>query len=165
MDVARWWNTKGQLGPLGAAVLRRGFPRTHYFAQARSVFAVAAHRCREVFNPPDSVTLWQLPATVEEEFDTRWEHWLDHAADWNAFFQELATVSSPDLAAALEHFNLVGEHALNAFGHLRRAAEGRSVPLPVPFRGSEDDVTLLALAFARGGVGALAVPFTKMGDT
>ena len=45
MDLARWWNTKGQLGKLGAAALRRGFPRTHYFAQARSVFAVAAHRC------------------------------------------------------------------------------------------------------------------------
>ena len=39
MDGARWWNTKGQLGRLGAAALRRGFPRTHRFAQARAVFA------------------------------------------------------------------------------------------------------------------------------
>ncbi len=38
MDLAGWWNTRGQLGPLGAPVLRRGFPRTHCFAQARSVF-------------------------------------------------------------------------------------------------------------------------------
>jgi hypothetical protein len=45
MDRAQWWNTKGQLGPLGAMALSRGLPRTHYFAQARSVFAVAAHRC------------------------------------------------------------------------------------------------------------------------
>ncbi len=37
MDLARWWNTKGQLGRLGATALRRGFPRTHHFAQARSV--------------------------------------------------------------------------------------------------------------------------------
>jgi hypothetical protein len=44
MDLAKWWNTKGQLGRLGTAALRRGFPRTHRFAQARSVFAVAAHR-------------------------------------------------------------------------------------------------------------------------
>src|SRR6266481_4894558 len=44
MDVAKWWNTKGQLGRLGSAALRRGFPRTHYFAQARSVFAVVGDR-------------------------------------------------------------------------------------------------------------------------
>jgi hypothetical protein len=57
MDLAKWWNTRGQLGRLGTSAVRRGFPRTHYFAQARSVFAVAAHRCREVFDPPSSVTL------------------------------------------------------------------------------------------------------------
>ena len=28
MDLARWWNTKGQLGRLGAVAVRRGFPRT-----------------------------------------------------------------------------------------------------------------------------------------
>jgi len=27
MDLAKWWNTKSQLGPLGAAALRRGFAR------------------------------------------------------------------------------------------------------------------------------------------
>src|SRR5437868_7406304 len=77
MDLARWWNTRGQLGRLGTAALRRGFPRTHYFAQARSVFAVAAHRCREVFDPAESVTLWQLPDAVEEDFESHWERWLD----------------------------------------------------------------------------------------
>lgn len=61
MDGARWWNTKGQLGRFGAAALRRGFPRTHRFAQARAVFAVAAHRCAEVFDPPGGVTLWRMP--------------------------------------------------------------------------------------------------------
>ena len=55
MDAARWWNTKGQLGQLGASVLRRGFPRTFRFAQARSVFAVAAQRCAEIFDPPGTV--------------------------------------------------------------------------------------------------------------
>jgi len=56
MDLARRWNTKGQLGPLGAAAFRRGLSRTHHFAQARSVFAVAAQRCDEVLNPPGCVT-------------------------------------------------------------------------------------------------------------
>src|SRR5689334_12632131 len=85
MHLARWWNTKGQLGRLGAAALRRGFPRTHRFAQARSVFAVAAHRCREVFDPPGCVTLWRLPAAIEEALDDRWEQWLDNAGDWTSF--------------------------------------------------------------------------------
>src|SRR6187431_3416885 len=76
MDIAKWWNTRGQLGRLGAAATRRGFPRTHYFAQARSVFAVAAHRCAEVFDPPKSVTLWQLSEEIEEEFESHWETWL-----------------------------------------------------------------------------------------
>src|SRR3954471_18934931 len=89
MDLARWWNTKGQLGGLGAAALRRGFPRTHRFAQARSVFAVAAHRSAEVFDRPDCVTLWRLPEPVEEELDLRWEHWLDHAEEWAGFFSRL----------------------------------------------------------------------------
>lgn len=84
MDVARWWNTRGQLGRLGTAALRRGFPRTHHFAQARSVFAVAAHRCSEVFDPPHSVTLWRLSESIEEDFDAHWEQWLDHAADCRA---------------------------------------------------------------------------------
>src|ERR1700688_1965655 len=69
MDLAKWWNTRGQLGRHGTATLRRGFPRTHYFAQARAVFSVAADRCEEVFNPPGCVTLWRLPEELEEEFD------------------------------------------------------------------------------------------------
>ena len=79
MDGARWWNTNGQLGKLGAMALRRGFPRTHRFAQARAVFAVAGHRCREVFEPPQCVTLWDLPASIEEEFEGMWERWLEQA--------------------------------------------------------------------------------------
>ena len=60
MDLAKWWNTNGQLGPQGASVLRRGFPRTHYFAQTRSVCMVAAARCAQIFDLPGSVTLWRL---------------------------------------------------------------------------------------------------------
>ena len=78
MDLAKWWNTRGQLGTLGAAALRRGFPRTHRFAQARSVFAVAAHRCSEVFEPLGGVTLWRPPEAIEEEFEAHWERWLGH---------------------------------------------------------------------------------------
>jgi len=34
MDMAKRWNTNGQLGPLGSSTVRRGLPRTHHFAQA-----------------------------------------------------------------------------------------------------------------------------------
>ena len=164
MDICKWWNTKGQLGKLGAATLRRGFPRTHYFAQARSVFAVAAHRCAEVFEPPNCVTLWRLPETVEEEFDARWEHWLDNAIKWTPFFQRLEVLQGSDLLVTLRAFEAVREHDVEAFARLRRSAEGRAVPLPGVFSGTDDDVALLALGFARGEPGALAVPYARRGD-
>jgi hypothetical protein len=164
MDLAKWWNTTGQLGRLGAAALRRGFPRTHRFAQARSVFAVAAHRCAEVFDPPGCVTLWRLPELVEEEFDARWEHWLDHASDWTAFFEKLETLPASDLPTLLRGFDVVSDRDLDAYSRLRRSAEGRAVPLPGLFAGNDDDVALLALGFARGQPGALAVPYARRGD-
>ena len=164
MDLAKWWNTRGQLGRLGTAAVRRGFPRTHYFAQARSVFAIAAHRCREVFNPPESVTLWQLSEAVEEEFDSRWEHWLDQADEWRPFFQELENLKENDLKIALQSSNLITDEEFELFSRLRRSAEGRAVPLPAPFTSTNEDVALLALGFARSEPGALAVPYQRWED-
>lgn len=161
MDLAGWWNTKGQLGRLGAAVLRRGFPRTYPFAQARSVMAVAAHRCAAVYDPPGCVTLFRLPEAVEEAFDARWEHWIEHAGEWTAFFDTLASLSGSDLTAILRAFAPVSERDLDAYGKLRRSAEGHAVPLPGVFSGTDAGVTLLALGFARGEHGALAVPYVR----
>jgi len=162
MDLAKWWNTRGQLGRHGATALRRGFPRTHYFAQARSVFAVAAHRCAEVFEPPGSVTLWRLPEAIEEEFDARWEQWLDNAAEWTAFFEKIAALQGNDLAHGLREHGLVEDRHLESYAKLRRSAEGRSVSLPGAFSGSNDDVALLALGFGRGEPSALAVPHMNL---
>jgi hypothetical protein len=161
MDLAKWWNTRGQLGRLGTAAVRRGFPRTHYFAQARSVFAVAAHRCREVFDSPDSVTLWHLPEAIEEEFESHWERWLDQADKWTPYFQRLETLQENDLKIALESLDLLTSDELESFSRLRRSAEGRAVPLPAPFIGTNQDVASLALGFARGEPGALAVPYAR----
>jgi hypothetical protein len=161
MDIAKWWNTRGQLGRLGAAATRRGFPRTHYFAQARSVFAVAAHRCREVFDPPESVTLWRLPEAIEEEFETHWEQWLDHADEWKPFFQRLENLSENDLKTSLHSFGAITTDELELFSRLRRSSEGRAVPLPQPFAGTNQDITLLALGFARGEPASLAVPYAR----
>ena len=162
MDHAGWWNTQGQLGSLGATTLSRGFPRTHPFARARSVFAVAAHRCAEVFDPPKCATLWRLPQEIEEQFDAQWEHWLDHAEDWHAFFQRIESLPSADLPEVLQSLQLVGHQDLEALSRLRRSAEGRAVPLPGVFSSTDADVTLLALAFARGEKGALAVPYARV---
>jgi hypothetical protein len=161
MDLARWWNTKGQLGKLGAIALRRGFPRTHRFAQARSAFAVAAHRCAEVFDAPGCITLWRLPEATEEEFDARWEQWLDNAAEWTRFFEKLETIPGTGLVAVVRSFELVSDRDVEACGRLRRSAEGKAVPLPGVFSGTDDEVALLALGFARGEPGALAVPYAR----
>src|SRR5947208_13728638 len=69
MDRAGWWNTNGMLGRYGTIALERGLPRTHRFAQARIVFAVARSRCQELFDAPGSVTLWRLPANSEDQFE------------------------------------------------------------------------------------------------
>lgn len=160
MDLSKWWNTRGQLGRYGAA-LRRGFPRTHYFAQARSVFAVAAHRCEELFTPQGCATLWRLPEGIEDAFDAQWERWLDHAADWSAFFEQLQSLAATDFARTLRNLGLVGDRDLESYARLRRSAEGRAVPLPGVFSETDDDIALLALGFARGEPGALAVPYVR----
>jgi hypothetical protein len=163
MDLAKWWNTRGQLGRLGTAAIRRGFPRTHYFAQARSVCTVAAHRCREVFDPPDSLTLWLLPETIEEEFEGKWEHWLDRASEWEPFFHGLESLRENDLKVALQAFDAVTNHELEMSSRLRRSAEGRAVPLSEPFSGTDQEIALLALGFARGETGSLVVPYALRG--
>jgi len=163
MDRAQWWNTKGQLGPYGAAALRRGLPRTHWFAQARSVFAVAAHRCSEVYDPPGSVNLWRLPIETEEAFDARWENWLDHATDWAPFFEQVSTLQGTDVAECLDTLGLVTAGAIRRYGNLRTSAEGRAVAIPDQFSGTDEDVAVLALGFGKGSPGALAVPFMRRG--
>jgi len=162
MDVARWWNTTGQLGPLGAKVARRGLPRTHRFAQARSVFAVAAHRCAEVFQPPKCVTLWMLPSDIEEAFDAQWEKWLEDGDSWTAFFRDVEGISAAsDLPQFMAGHGLADPSQIAAAAKLKRSAEGRAVLLPGSFSRDADSVTMLALAFARGEPGALAVPYAR----
>lgn len=164
MDIARWWNTNGQLGSFGTMTLRRGLPRTHYFAQARSVFAVAAKRCAEVFDPPGSVTLWRLSEDIEESFDARWEQWLDHAAQWAPFFQQLEKPEGADLLAILRKLSVATDQDIDAFARLKRSSGDRAVQLPSLFACSNGEIALLALGFARGEVGKLAVPYARRGD-
>ena len=164
MDKARWWNTRGQLGRLGATAVRRGFPRTHYFAQARAVFAVAAHRCREVFDADGVVTLWQLPPAIEDQFEARWEHWLDNAADWTDFFQHLEGMPESDFPTALGAAGAITEAEFEAFARIPGCEDARTWALPKPFSGTDEDIALLALGFARGAPGSLVVPYAARGE-
>ena len=49
------------------------------------------------------------PRSIEEEFDARWEHWLDHAHEWTPFFQKLEGLQTSDLVEALASFELVND--------------------------------------------------------
>jgi hypothetical protein len=160
MDAQRWWNTEGQLGPYGAKVLKRGFPRTHHFAQARSVFAVAAHRCAEIFDPPDAATFWCLSDEAEEAFDARWEAWLDDATTWAPFFESVAALKNFDVVAALKELSLVDEADVDAAAKLKVADSEKGVLVPGPFDLRRTAVAPLALGFGRGAKGDLRVPYS-----
>lgn len=167
MDAARWWNTgdasrrTALLGRAGAVLMSRGFPRTHRFAQARLVFEVARARCTEVFDPPGCVTLWNLPAALEDQFDARWALWLEARDAWVDFF---AAIEQPpaDLVESLEARGLVSVDDVETASRLRRSAEGRSVPLPGVHMVTDPLITQLALGFSRGEPGKLAVPYARL---
>jgi hypothetical protein len=164
MDIARWWNSTGQLGPQGASVLRRGFPRTHHFAQARSVFMVAASRCAQLFDPPGTVTLWRLTDPIEERLETVWEGWLDDANSWQPFFEQVAAIKAPDLSAALVDLNLVTAEEVAAARGIKKSNDGRSMQMPGLFDGSRKSIVMLALAFGNGTPGNLVVPYARRAD-
>jgi hypothetical protein len=164
LDLGQWWNTKGQLGQVGATVLRRGFPRTYRFAQARSVFAVAAHRCKEVFDPPGCVTLWRLDEETEEAFDAQWESWIDSSGEWDGFFDGLQRIERLDVAKACVSRGLIVDGDVDILTRLKRSAEGRAIQLPGLFSGVDQDLRLLALGFARSELGALSVPYMRRAD-
>jgi hypothetical protein len=164
MDLARWWNSTGQLGPQGASVLRRGLPRTYHFAQARSVFAVAAARCAQIFDPPGTVTLWRLTDPLEERLETLWDVWLDDAKRWNPFFERVAAIKAAELSACLTDLELVTAEEVAASRSLKKSADGRSMQIPGLFEGSRKAIVMLALSFGAGSPGNLVVPYARRAD-
>jgi hypothetical protein len=118
-----------------------------------------------VFDPPGSITLWRLPSDIEDAFEARWEHWLDAASDWSAFFGSVASLDGSDLRAALEVLELIDANDLRAFASLKTSAEGRAVPISASFSGTDADLTLLALGFALGRTGAPSVPYAMFDES
>jgi hypothetical protein len=160
MDAMEWWNTEGQLGSFGARVLRRGFPRTHYFAQARSVFAVAAQRSTQVFDPKAAATLWRIGNEVDEAFDAQWEGWLDSADEWKPFFESVQALSNFDITCALTSLSLVDAGDIEAAQRLKVDGGAKGVLVPGPFDLGRNHVALLALGYAKGAQGELVVPYS-----
>jgi predicted Zn finger-like uncharacterized protein len=162
MDKARWWNTQGILGRHGPLVFKRGFPKTHLFAQARAVFSVARHRCEEIFNPPKCMTLWNLPVEVEDQFDAKWQEWVDDADGWVPFFEQIRELKTSDLLIALQEMELLDAIQSEAVGRLRRSAEGRAVPIPGFHEPNDEVITLLAAGFCKGEPGRPAIPYARV---
>lgn len=161
MDGAGWWNTQGILGRGGRAVLSRGFPGTHSFAQARIAFAVATSRCASVFAPTGCLTLWNLPADIEDAFARQWPRWCRSADSWDPFFQGLATGNSGDLVHNLTQLGIIDHATATATATLKRSAEGKAVALPGTGTANRPTLMLLAAAFAKGERQALAVPYIR----
>jgi len=162
MDIARWWNTQGMLSRYGSIALGRGFPKTHNFAQARIVFAVARSRCEELFNPPGCMTLWNLPAEVEDQFDAQWQNWLNQANVWAPFFQKLESLNGENLLNILQELELVTSAQVEAVGKLRRSAEGRAVQIPGVCEPNDHILTMLAASFSLGAQGQPVIPYARL---
>jgi hypothetical protein len=165
MDAMRWWNTKGILGRYGALALSRGFPKTHRFAQAKVAFSVAAHRCREIYDPPNACTLWHLPAQIEDRFQDRWHGWLEDVDAWEPFFATLEDVSDKTLLDLLSELELISPVLAEKANRLRRSAEGRSVQITGLDDLNDEALALLAAGFFRGETGKPAIPYLTLNAT
>ena len=163
MDLAGWWNTRGMLGRLGSMALRRGFPHTHSFAQARVVFAVARQRCKELFDPPQCMTLWQLPPEVEEQFEEAWHDFLDEGETWEPFFAAMEGLKAGDgLLEVLANMDLLDPRQVTQVKGMSLSTEGKAVQVPGVHAPDDDVLGLLAGAFSLGGKGKPAVPYARM---
>ncbi|MCG8006855.1 MAG: BrxE family protein [Candidatus Thiodiazotropha lotti] len=162
MDGARWWNTREVLGRKGSLLMSRGFPKTYHFAQARLVFEVVRSRSAERFPAvPGCITLWNLPANIEDEFDDQWAGWLDDGDSWLGFFNGLLEQDG-DLLGMLRSHDLLDGDQEDQVSRMRRSAEGRSVPLSGIRLVNNDTVTLLAAGFSRGEATKPAIPYARV---
>jgi len=161
MDRLQWWNTKGILTRMGEVAIGRGLPKTHLFARMRIAFAVASTRSEEVFNPPNSYTLWRLPAEIEDQIEDAWSSWLEHQNEWDDFLKQIELAKSNDLLSVLTSTDLVSEKVVSRAKGLRRADDFKSVPLSIDSETAIEAIELLAIAHGSSEPGKLAVPFVR----
>ena len=109
------------------------------------------------------MTLWRLPAEIEERFESRWPAWLDQAEMWAPFFSAIQAPQNDGLLEEAGRLGLADEPILQAVRQLRRSAENRTVPISGEHQPSDRILTLLALGFFRGEPGTLAIPYARLG--
>lgn len=160
-DHFGWWSTQGVLGNIGESLFRRGFSRTHPWARARVVFEVARQRCLERYPDPKAVTLWNLPAVIEDAFDHRWASWVEALEQWSPFFQKLQNMPTAPLLDNLGDFDLWSPAHAKALNSLLHSG---SPGVQLPNQALDDHaLTLLAGAFSLGEQGAPIVPWLDLG--
>ncbi len=164
MDRSKWWNTKGLLSRVGELAISRGFPKSHVFARARAAFAVASARSEEVFNPPESYTLWRLPVEIEDQIEDAWSGWLESPEEWKELLEKIDAAASNELAPVLADLELVSGNTVKRAKGLRRADDLKSVPLKLDGETPVEAIELLAIAHASSEPGKLAVPFIRQED-
>jgi hypothetical protein len=108
------------------------------------------------------MTLWNLPGTVEEEFDRSWEAWIDQPRAWVEFCTRVQAASACDLLALMQELDIVTQSELEKTKALKRSADGRAVPLPGLHRPNDEVFALLAMGFFRGEPGRLVVPYARI---
>jgi len=99
---------------------------------------------------------------VEDQFEERWQGWLDNGDKWAPVFEQLAAVTGDDLLALLSQLDLVSPAQFEAATKLRRSAENRAVPVPGTHRPDDETITLLAAGFFRGEPGNPAIPYARL---
>ncbi len=109
------------------------------------------------------MTLWSLPAEVEDRFESEWPRWIEHADSWAPYFAAIQVPQSKDFLQEASRLGLTDDATLLEVQQLRRASENRAVPISGEHRPSDRILTRLALGFFRGEPGELAVPYTRLG--
>lgn len=159
MDRSEWWNTQGVLGSRGKVVLERGFPKTAPLARARVVFSVAQSRCASVFADAGKVTLWNLPAELEDQFTSHWSKWLSNSLQWDNFIEDIDSATEDGLTRGLLALGIVKEIHIEQASKAKDQKESHSAHVLNVEEIDADALSILAAGFALGDAGHLVVPF------
>jgi hypothetical protein len=162
MDRSGWWNTRGVMGRQGQTLIERGFPRTHALVQSRIVFEVAKVRCDQVFSAPETITLWDLPAELEDHFESHWSEWLEQGDRWQRFMERVDEVMDGGMIEGLTTLELIDERHRTRAADVQANEKAKSVRVGNAEEVDLDLLKVLATGFAAGQAGNLVVPYASL---
>ena len=108
------------------------------------------------------MTLWDLPAELEELFQEHWQTWLDESESWTPVFGAVEAQTGDDLLVSLAQLELISSAQIEVVNKLRRSAESRAVPIAGTHHPNDEILTMLAGGFARGEKGQPAIPYARL---